>query len=67
MYYCILSSILDVERKESQAWFLSLDFFKAYDRVQLDFVMKVMESMNFGDLGSKCNMRVLVPDSFYRG
>ena len=29
---------------------VSLDFFKAYDRVLLDFLIKVMKKMNFGDV-----------------
>ena len=45
----ILSSILDVKQKGSQACLLSLDFFTAYDRVMLDFLVKVMKKMNFGD------------------
>ena len=45
----ILSSILDVKQRKSQACLLTLDFFKAYDRVLLDFLVKVMEKMNFGD------------------
>ena len=46
----ILSSILDVQQRKSQACLIGLDFFKAYDRVLLDFLIKVMEKMNFGDL-----------------
>ena len=46
----IISSILDVKRRKSQACLLTLDFFKAYDRVLLDFLIKVMKKMNFGDL-----------------
>merc|ERR1712240_325663 len=34
---------------KSQACLLTLDFFKAYDRVLLDFLIKVMKKMNFGD------------------
>ena len=44
----ILSSILDVKQMKSQACVLTLDFFKAYDRVLVDFLIKVMEKMNFG-------------------
>ena len=46
----ILSSILDIKQRNSQACMLSLDFFKAYDRVLLDFLVKVMKVMNFGEL-----------------
>ena len=46
----ILSSILDVRQKNSQACLLTLDFFKAYDRVFLSYLIKVMEKMNFGTL-----------------
>ena len=46
----IISSILEVKRRKSQAYLLTLDFFKAYDRVLLDFVVRVMKRMNFGDL-----------------
>ena len=43
----IISSILAVHHKKSQACLISLDFFKAYDRVMLSFLLKVMEAMNF--------------------
>ena len=46
----ILSSILDVKQRKSEACLLSLDFFKAYDRVLLDFLIKIMKKMNFGEL-----------------
>ena len=45
----ILSSILDVKLRKALACLISLDFFKAYDRVLLDFVIRVMKKMNFGD------------------
>ena len=45
----ILSSIMSVKQNELQACLISLDFFKAYDRVLLDFLVKVMKKMNFGD------------------
>merc|ERR1711867_122064 len=45
----ILSSILDVKQRKSEACLLTLDFFKAYDRVLLDFLIRVMKKMNFGD------------------
>ena len=43
----ILSSIFSVKQMELQACLISLDFFKAYDRVLLDFLIKVMDKMNF--------------------
>ena len=46
----IISSILEVKQKDSQACLVSLDFFKAYDRVLLDFLVRVMKKMNFGDV-----------------
>ena len=46
----ILSSILDVKQRNSQACLITLDFFKAYDRVFLKFLIKVMKKMNFGTL-----------------
>ena len=46
----IISSILDVKQREAGACLIGLDFFKAYDRVLLDFLVKVMNKMNFGDL-----------------
>ena len=45
----ILSSILEVIQRKAQACLVSLDFFKAYDRVFLDFLIRVMKKMNFGD------------------
>ena len=45
----ILSGILNVKQRKSEACLISLDFFKAYDRVLLDFLVKVMKRMNFGD------------------
>ena len=44
----VLSSIFAVKSQKSQACIISLDFFKAYDRVFLDFLLKVMLKMNFG-------------------
>ena len=46
----ILSSIMDVKQRDAAACMISLDFFKAYDRVLLDFLVKVMKRMNFGDI-----------------
>ena len=43
----MLSSIFYVKSKKQKACLLSLDFFKAYDRVVLDYLLKVMEKMNF--------------------
>merc|ERR1711872_983131 len=45
----ILSGILNVKQRKSEACLITLDFFKAYDRVLLDFLIKVMKRMNFGD------------------
>ena len=45
----IISSILNVKQIKSEACLISLDFFKAYDRVLLEFLIKVMKRMNFGD------------------
>ena len=46
----ILSSILSVKQQEREACLISLDFFKAYDRVLLDFLVRVMEKLNLGIL-----------------
>ena len=46
----ILSGIFDVKQRNSQAFLLSLDFFKAYDRVYLEFLIKGMRKTNFGVL-----------------
>ena len=46
----IISSILDVKQRGDQACLVSLDFFKAYDRILLDFLVRVMKKMNLGDL-----------------
>ena len=43
----ILSSLFYVKSKKQKACLLSLDFFKAYDRVVLDYLLKVMIKMNF--------------------
>ena len=45
----ILSSILYVKEKNLGACLLSLDFFKAYDRVLVDFLLVVMKKMNFSN------------------
>ena len=44
----IISSLLDVQHNQSCACLISLDFFKAYDRIFLPFLVKVMNKMNFG-------------------
>ena len=41
---------LGCKAKKSQACLLTLDFFKAYDRVFLNYLIKVMKKMNFGTL-----------------
>ena len=43
----ILSSLHYVKSKKLKACILSLDFFKAYDRVYLGYLVKVMKKMNF--------------------
>ena len=43
----ILSSVMYVKGKNLGACLLSLDFFKAYDRVLVDFLLVVMKRMNF--------------------
>ena len=43
----ILSSILSIKQKKMGACMISLDFFKAYDRVMVEFLILVMEKMNF--------------------
>ena len=43
----ILSSVMYVKEKKIGAFLLSLDFFKAYDRVLVDFLIVVMRKMNF--------------------
>ena len=46
----ILSTIFYVNNlKHKKACLLSLDFFKAYDRVVLDYLLKVMSKMNFSN------------------
>ena len=49
----VISSILYSNQKHIGACLLSLDFFKAYDRVFLPFLLKVMEAMGFG--GTFCS------------
>ena len=46
----ILSSILYINDKKKHGCVLSLDFFKAYDRVLIDYLLKVMKKMNFSSL-----------------
>ena len=47
----ILSSVLYInQRKNIGACLISLDFFKAYDRVLVTFLLKVMKKMGFGPL-----------------
>ena len=43
----VLSSILLAKLKKLGGCLISLDFFKAYDRVLVDFLLLVMEKMNF--------------------
>ena len=44
----VISSVLYANMKNVGACLMSLDFFKAYDRVYLPFLIKVMEAMGFG-------------------
>ena len=44
----VISSIQYLQQKKKGGFLLSLDFFKAYNRVSVHFVAKVMEKMNFG-------------------
>ena len=44
----VISSILYANQKNVGACLLSLDFFKAYDRVFLPFLLNVMKVMGFG-------------------
>ena len=45
----IISSVLYIKQKKNLgACLLSLDFFKAYDRVLVDYLLVVMEKMGFG-------------------
>ena len=44
----IMSTIQYIGLKEKSAAILSLDLFKAYDRVNLQYLFKVMAAMNFG-------------------
>ena len=44
----LLSSLFYIKDKKQRACILSLDFFKAYDRVFLPYLVKVMEKMNLG-------------------
>ena len=43
----ILSSLFSIKQRKLGACLISLDFFKAYDRVMVDFLLVVMKKMNF--------------------
>ena len=43
----LISSILHVNGRKKKACLLSLDFFKAYDRVLIEYLVRVMKKMNF--------------------
>ena len=45
----VLSSILHVKKKKVGGCLISLDFYKAYDRVLVDFLLLVMKKMNFSE------------------
>ena len=44
----VMSSLLYIKEKKLAACMISLDFFKAYDRVMVEFLILVMQKMNFG-------------------
>ena len=46
----VLSTIERVKESRSAGCIISLDFFKAYDRVFLGFLLKVLEKMNFSSV-----------------
>ena len=46
----ILSSMLYVNQRNRGACILSLDFFKAYDRVSVRFLVRVMKKLGFGKI-----------------
>ena len=45
----VMSSLLYIKQKRMGACMISLDFFKAYDRVMVEFLILVMQKMNFSD------------------
>ena len=45
----ILSSLLYIKQQKLGACLISLDFFKAFDRVMVDFLILVMRKMNFSE------------------
>ena len=46
----ILSSIAIIKEQKTSGCLINLDFFKAYDRVYLGFLLKVLDKMNFGTI-----------------
>ena len=46
----IFSTIMHTNQKNGKSCLLSLDFFKAYDRVLLSFLIQVMKKMKFSNL-----------------
>ena len=46
----ILSSVLYANQKNRNACLISLDFYKAYDRVYLAFLLEVLKKMGFGTI-----------------
>ena len=46
----ILSSLMLTNQRKKKSCLLSLDFFKAYDRLFLPFLVKVLKKMNFSDI-----------------
>ena len=45
----MLSSLLYIKQRNLGACMFSLDFFKAYDRVMVDFLILIMRKMNFSE------------------
>ena len=45
----IISTMMDVQKRRLQAALLSFDLFKAFDRVFVVFLLKVMKAMNFSE------------------
>ena len=46
----VLSGMAYIKKKNLSAALVSLDFFKAYDRVYLPYLLKVLKKMNFCDV-----------------
>ena len=44
----ILSTLEYINQKDLNAYLVSFDIYKAYDKTSIDFIVKVMKKMNFG-------------------